>query len=82
MFSFTLERTSSGTAVRSSAEFRKTEESFNTMLTGLQERFRPLDEAVREIADAAAGQGKSPVDRGSVKAGIDRLGDDLRRFTL
>jgi len=63
-------------------QLRKTEESFNTMLAGLQERFRSLDEAVREIPDAAARQGESPGDRGRGKAEIDRLGNALRRFTL
>ena len=66
--------------LRKHDQLRKTEESFNTMLTGLQERFRSLDEAAGEIA--AAAQGVSEADRGRVKAGTDRLGDALRRFTL
>lgn len=63
-------------------QLRKTEESFNRMLAGLQDLFRSLDQACEEVAKAAARQVESPGDRGRVKAEIDRLEHALRRFTL
>lgn len=63
-------------------QLRKTEESFNAMLAGLQDRFRSIDEACGNIADAAAKRTRSPGDRENAKAGIERLGSALGRFDL
>lgn len=63
-------------------QLRKTEESFNTMIAGLQERFRFLGEACEDVAEAAGVPAESTGGRGRLKAEIDRLEDALRRFTL
>jgi len=63
-------------------QLRKSEESFNTMLAGLQARFRSLGESCEGVVESAGVPAESPGGRGRLKVEIDRLEDALRRFTI